>query len=162
MPLFNISFSQLVKYILPVRLRGTVMQAWLNVLVSPVVFLYNIFIANRATNVYRLSHNGQVVYMQAVLNDTFDNALRRITIVDAIYADVVPVYLVTEQKPRALYMHSEAKPIPLYTDKEVQSSIAGFVVQVPTGVAAFDVNRMSSLIDKYRLPGMLNYKIVRI
>jgi hypothetical protein len=162
MPPFNISFSQLVKYILPVRLRGTTMQAWLNVLVSPVVFLYNLFIANRATNLYRLGHNGQVVYLQAVLNDTFDATLRRITITDAAYADVLPVYILPELKPVALYTVFENKPQAIYTNTEIALSTSGFIVNVPAAIGTFSTARMKALIDVYRLVGMRNYSIVVI
>ncbi|MDE5688580.1 MAG: hypothetical protein K2I18_08160 [Paramuribaculum sp.] len=48
----------------------------------------------RATTNYRLSHNGQVCKLRAVLNDEFDPELRRITIEDSqssitIEADVI-------------------------------------------------------------------------
>ncbi len=158
MAIFDIDFPKLIKYTLPVRLRSTNMQAWLGALVTPVTYLYNQFRTNRRTNLYQLGHNGQVCYLQAALNDAFDDTLRRITITDAAHADAVYIYIVPELKPVPLNLASEHHPIPLYTQAEVQASTSGFVVNVPATVT-FDTSYMKAIIDKYRLVSKNKYTI---
>ena len=43
---------------------------------------YNTFVTYRESVNYQLAHNGQVCYLQAMLNDFFDAAERRIRVVD--------------------------------------------------------------------------------
>jgi len=158
MSLFDLNLQKLINYTLPVRLRSTNMQAWLGALVSPVTWLYNLFSTNRQTNLYLLAHNGQVCYLQAALNDAFDNTLRRITITDTPGADAVYIYIVPELKPVPLYLVSEHQPIALYTLAETLASHDGFVVNVPAAVT-FDASYMRALIDKYRLVSKNKYTI---
>lgn len=161
MSLFDVDFKALVKYVLPVRLRGANMQAWLNALVSPVVYLYGLFYTNRTNNLYRLVHNGQVVYLQAALNDVFDATLRRITITDSIEYYPVFVYRAVELKPVPLYIGSENKPVTLYNAAEVNSTVNGFIVQVPTAIT-FNTAQMKALVNKYRLVSKNQYTIATI
>jgi hypothetical protein len=158
MGLFDVDFVKVVTYTLPVRLRGTVMQAWLAVLVGPVAYIHRLFKVRRTANLYRLGHNSQVVYMQAVLNDAFDPTLRRITLGDPVYIDAVYLYITPEQRPAPLYLATENNPVPLHTDAEVAGSANGFIVSVPAAVM-FDMPRMRALIDKYRLVSKNQYTI---
>ena len=142
------------------------MSAWLQCLVSPVVYLYNAFYTNRAGNLYTLAHNSQVCYMEAALNDTFDNALRRIYITDGSYDDALYLYLTDEDTPLWLGLISEegtttAYPDPewLYTGAEVSLSIYDFIVWVPVSLS-FDPIYMRALINKYRLVSRTRFTIL--
>ena len=165
MGLFDIDYNALVWQNLPVRLRTPVQYAWLKCLSAPVKFLYNLFKANRKNNLYLLAHDSQVCYMQAVLNDTFDNVSRGIYISDGLFHDPLFVYLVPEDKPLWLGLVSEegstpyADPEVLYTAGETVFLAPSFIVNVPVAVV-FDVARMKALIDYYRLPGRNIYSIV--
>ncbi len=107
MSYYHINFRELVRMLLPVRLRKTVMQRWLLALTHPVSELYYKFIQNQQNNIYTLSHNSQVVYLQAVLNDIFDFADRRIYIADDFSADPLYVYLPAESHPLWLGVSGE-------------------------------------------------------
>lgn len=161
MALFDVDFTKVVKNTLPVRLRGAAMQAWLVALLAPVIYAYNLFRANRANNLYRLAHNSQVCYMQAVLNDKFDNVLRRIIIVDAGYRDPIYIYQSIEDKDVGLYMGSENQPVYLYTAGEIGAGVYDFIVQVPATIS-FQTPQMRAVIDTYRLVSKSNYLIQRI
>ena len=50
--------------------------------VTPLNYIHTRFLEFRKDAAYRLNHNGQVCYLRAVLNDTFDPELRRITVTD--------------------------------------------------------------------------------
>lgn len=159
MGVFDVNFGTLVRQLLPVRLRNAMQLAWLNCLVSPVVYVYNLFYANRAANLYNLGHNGQVVKLAAALNDAFDNTLRRIYISDPVFDDADWLYQRDELKPLYFYTRAENKPVYTYLRSEVYA--AGgvqFVVYVPTGLV-YDVNRMKALINQYRLVSKNNYVI---
>lgn len=161
MSIFDIDYAKLVRYVLPVRLRGSKMTAFLLALAAPVIYLYNLFRQNRDINLYALNHNSQVAYLEAALNDVFDNSLRRISIADGNYLDPVYTYLDAELKPVYLYTDAEAQPASLYTDAEIATIHYAFVVQVPAGIS-HDAYRLNALVDKYRLPGMVNYQVMAV
>lgn len=161
MSVYDIDYGVLVKILVPKQLRQTKMLAWLNVLVSPVVFVYDLFMTHKYDMDYIVAHTPQVCYMQAVLNDAFDTALRRITIVDG--PDKEPTYLFEpgEGKPVFMYQTSETKPVYLYTDDEIAALGADFVVQVPTIVTTlpeWNVGYLNALVNQFMLAGK-TYKI---
>jgi hypothetical protein len=164
MGLFDINYGRLTWQILPLRLRKTVHYAWLNCLVTPVVWLYGLFSANRTGNLYRLAHNSQVVYLEAALNDTFDLVSRRIYIADGPFKDPLFTYLVPEDKPVWLGLISEAgstiypDPEVLYTDSETALLGLAFIVMVPVTIS-FNMARLRALVDLYRLAGKSNYSV---
>ena len=164
MALFDIDYDALIWQITPVRLRKHVMIAWLKCLVAPVKWLYNAFAANRSSNLYALAHNSQIVYLEDILNDTFDNFARGIYIIDGPFKDPLFTYLIVESRPVWLGLESEigttAYPDPevLYTSLETSLLGIGFIVKVPMAVS-FDLARMQAIINLYKLPGK-NYTIV--
>lgn len=97
MNIYNINFHRLIEQIALVR-RNTPL-AWLKVLVSPILVLYNDFISYRRDALYRLNHNSQVCYLKAALNDKFDNALRRITIANLPFTEPVWVSELADNEP---------------------------------------------------------------
>jgi hypothetical protein len=164
---FDIDYDELVRLLLPVRLRQVVMRAWLACLVQPVKELYVRFCSNRNANLYVLHHNSQVVYLQATLNDIFDPTLRRIYITDGSNADPLYVYLPAENLPLWLGLRSEAGtvtyPVPqwLYTPAEIATSVFAFIVWLPAGLT-YDPDRMRALIDRYRLVSKPHYGILMV
>jgi hypothetical protein len=158
MALFDIDYNVLVKILIPEQLRNTKMKAWLNILISPVVYVYNLFMTQRYDHLYVLKHSSQVTYMQAVLNDVFDNALRRIIITDNVNAQPVYTYISSESHPNFIYLTSENDPLYLFTSGE---DADGFIVQVPSALT-FDAAYMSALIDRFRLASKVNYLIKTI
>ena len=160
MSYYDIVFNNVINDQLPDLLRTDLNVRWLRVLMTPIRWLYYVFYANRIANLYYLQHNGQVCYLEAVLNDMFDTYLRRIYIVDAAYAEAISLYTRVESHPVVIYTRAEAQPLPLYTRDEISiaDSADVFVVMVPVDVTFSEV-RMRSLIDKYRLPSMKAYSI---
>ena len=168
MGLFDVVFGNLPKPNLPVRRRKDVQIAWLNALITGGVgVLYTVFFGNRTANLYFCKHNGQVCYLQAALNDLFDNVYRRIYISDPLFTDPVYVYLIAESEVVWLGMDSEigttiyADPLPVYTDTEVGSSVADFVIYVPSALyLVINVHQFKALVDKYRLVNKGNWVVV--
>lgn len=168
MAFFDINYDTLIPQLLPVRLRLPVTIAWLKALVSPTKWLHSVFKQNRKSNLYDLRHNGQVCFLEAVLNDAFDPVARGIFITDGAFRDPLFTYLDTELKPLWLGLQSEAGTTPypdpevLFTEAECYVLGICFIVNVPavaTWALSYDVVRLRALIDKYRLPGRTNYTI---
>ena len=169
MSVFDVDFDVLTKQLLPVRLRrsagahgDSMMVAWMKCLVSPVKYVQVLFNANRANDLYVLAHDGQVCYLDAALNDLFDNTLRRIYISDPAYIDPDYLYRRNEGKPLYLYQRSEHKPVYLYQRSETyEGAGVTFIVNVPIalGLTAGQVLQLRALVNKYRLPGMM-YSVV--
>jgi len=164
MPLFSVNINNVIWWRLPQRWRNPIMFAWLKALCAPVAYIYNLFLAYQASSVYYLSHNSQVCYMEAALNDTFDAALRRIYITDG--ADEYPWYVYTDAEATPVYMGLDSEvgseayaPVYIYLDDETAlEEGSGFIVHVP--VATLNAPYMTALIEKYRLPGRNIYAIV--
>jgi len=136
------------------------MLAWMDALIAPIVWLHTQFMTFRNNTLYYLNHSSQVVYLEAVLNDRWDVALRRIRVVDG--PDIDPLYLYTrlENKPNYIYARIETIPRYIYTGAETING-PDFLVEVPA-IITFDLNEMKALINKYRLPSKHNYLIETI
>ena len=151
--------------LLPVRLRKAVMLSWLQCLVKPVGDLYSNFSLNRNNNIYILSHNGQVAFLQAALNDTFDPSARRIYIIDGATADPLYLFLDAENHPLWLGLNSEAgvSPFPdpqwFFTNTETANNMYCFIIMVPNAIF-IDLSRLRATVDRYRLPSKANYTIM--
>lgn len=80
--IYNVDFRKLGLLLLPTFLRQPILSAIVNAMVSPIGYLHTSLTTFRNESNYRLTHNGQVCYLRAVLNDMFDPLARRITIGD--------------------------------------------------------------------------------
>jgi hypothetical protein len=89
---FRINFNRLAVLLLPTFLRKPLIIAFLHAAYSQITALYLLLLNYRNTKNYRLTHNGQVCYLRAVLNDYFDNEQRRIEIDDGMEAVSMVVY----------------------------------------------------------------------
>lgn len=163
MAFFDIDYSVLRVQLLPVRLRTTLIKAWVKCLVRPVETLYDKFMVSRAADLYRLSHNGQVCYLEAALNDMFDDLERRIFITDGPYIDPLYIYQVPEEKPLIIGIDDEIgsesyAPRWLFTTPETTEYTWAFFVNVPDGLS-FDPDKMRALIDRDKLVGK-TYNII--
>ena len=89
--MYNINWSLLIARNTYIGWITSIRMAWLNVIIKPVKDLYDAFILYRATALYKLNFNGQIIYLEHILNDVFDNANRGIYIDNT--ADLNRVYL---------------------------------------------------------------------
>jgi hypothetical protein len=165
MGFFDISYDILRVQLLPVRLRNAKMKAWLRCLIAPIKWLHLQFLRHRKGDVYTLAHTGQVGFLEAVLNDTFDPVARGIMIVDGSYEDPVFTYTIPEASQRWLGLVSEmgatgfTMPLSLYTSGETTLLGDSFIIRVPASVV-FDEAHMRALVNKYRIAGKGIYGIV--
>lgn len=153
--MFNIEMSRMAIALVPQRLRQPKLLGYLLALTAPVRTVYNAFTAARNSNLYRLSHNGQVCYLEAVLNDSFDPDQRRIFITDA--DSFVQKYIYTEAEQQPVYLGT------MYLRSEADYTVGSYDFKV---VVPLDFNmglygyQIKALINAYKLVGT-KYKIER-
>jgi len=147
---YKINFDRLANLFTPELLKKESMMAVLRCFMRPMTTIYNLFLSFKAETDYKLSHNSQVCYLQAVLNDAFDYSDRRIYIEDA------PVLEWT----RLLWTEAEDKPIMLgvfmlQSEKFIGSDSIDFIVFVPNalGLNDNDFVKMNALLRYYKLAG---------
>ncbi len=97
----------------------------------------------------RLNFTGQVLALTTLLNDNFDDPLRRITITcfNSPFVEGLDVFLDSETDPTPMMLFLDVEtndiPITLFLDSEINdpTSLAGkaFEVNVPNGVVESDI-----------------------
>lgn len=143
---FNIQFYLLAEWLIPIRLRTSVLVAFIKSCFVPVILLHNDFMNYRKAKLYEVKMNYQVVYLEAYLNDRFDAIERRIYIGDAQIASQIYLYQEVEEKPVPLYQESENNPVYLYTEGETMGDLLNdFIVFVPVSVV-FTESEMRAMI----------------
>lgn len=150
--IYILDYRTLVIWLLPTFLRKANHIAWLDSLCTPLKEVYEAFLKYRDRVNYKLSHNSQVCYLQAVLNDAFDSQQRRIAIENGRFLQALYVYTAEEQRP--VYIGSQY----IYTDEDLLSGNTDFVIKVPlelrpSGAIALEglVNDIKALTNEYKL-----------
>ncbi len=152
-----INFNSLMVWFTPVARRKDNFLILIQAAVHPLVLLYQKHLSFKRATLYRLAHNSQVCYLRKVLNDQFDNAQRRIQIVD--FSGVTRIYLFSDASRRDVYLGTEY----LYDEASYADLGFDFTVQVPATVATstYDIALLKALLDEYKLVSK-NYNIERI
>lgn len=69
---YEVNIKRFALLLLPTFWRKPLLATLAYAMVSPLGYLHTRFVLFRRDTVYRLTHNGQVCYLRAVLNDQFD------------------------------------------------------------------------------------------
>jgi hypothetical protein len=163
--IFNIEYKTLVEMLTPTFFRQKRYIKWLRVLIKPLSTQKSVFLKFRTESLYKLSHNSQVIYLEKVLNDAFDNDLRRIYINNAIIIEPIWFYEIEDNKPVLFYEIADNKPVYFREGAELTGDSIDFTVFVPSELqpsttTAFEnfINQMRALVDYYKLYSK-NYQI---
>ena len=151
---FDISLKKLKEMVMHPKLRGAdINLVFTDVLIEPLIFAYKVFKAYRKENVYRLNKGPLMIDIQAVLNDRWDEGLRRIVVENYVGLSSPYLFIEAEQKEEPyIYTEAEGKPAPiLYTQADLNAVTADFVIKVPSFIV-FDMDEMIALVYKYCLP----------
>lgn len=145
--MFNINYDRWVMLMLPLRKRKAKLFAWLRALCTPVVIMYNIFLAKRSADLYNLMHDSRVFSLEAMLNDRFDSVERRIYIDDGFAFDRIYIFQPDENKP--LYLGS----VPLHNEGDYADTGVDFIVNVPEAITLSnqDLIEMEAKVKYYKL-----------
>ena len=164
--IYNINWSRLVDSLLLVDLRNPFFKTWIRCLVEPIKTIHGEFLEYRTNALYRVRHNSQVAYMEAVLNDKFDDIFRRIRIRNVELKQAVYFYEPNENKEVYFYEPSDNKPVYFYEDDELAGEGVDFVVCVPPSLKPSTEAEENALliqirgqVDYYKLYSK-NYKII--
>ena len=152
---YNINWRKFIIENLEVDLRRVKTVKWLEVLFKPIIWLHIEFLAFRTQALYKVNHNSQICYLQAVLNDSFDNIQRRIIIRNAILREPLWFYEPEENKPVLFYEESDNKPVYFREESEFIGDGADFLVLVPIDLKPTNTQELNALIIK--MEGQLNY-----
>ena len=144
MRIFELNLRRLVILLLPTFLRKSRLVAWLQILIAPLEQLQYSFNQKQNSDLVTLTHNGQKCYLRKILNDTFDQGLRRIRIEDMTHFNAVYIYTEAENKP--VYLEEKY----LYTSGEMQVNGVNFSVYIPNELRAREVE-IKALIEAYKI-----------
>lgn len=152
---YDFNVFDFVKQVLPIDLWKPRYLAYLKALLVPCQLLVgrlSIFVqsSRRAAN-----FTGQVIYLEHLLNDEFDNALRRIYIDDG-QANILPPFIFNaiEQREQYIYNKSENQtPLYVFNRSEYFTS-DDFIVFVPNVILNPTLELvLTRLVNQYRQAG---------
>jgi hypothetical protein len=102
---------------------------------------------------YDMTFNGQVIMLEHLLNDKFDNTERRIYIEDTEQKVEVLLYNKVEENEKTyIYNISESEPKTYIYNKAEFDAQFDFTVFVPSELTGYEIE-MNFLLNKYKLAG---------
>lgn len=142
------NFYRIAVSLLPVKLRRERMIAFCKLLVTPLYTVQRLFLEYREDILYKINHNGQVCYLQAVLNDTFDMTQRRIRVTDQERYDFLILYRRAEMKDVRLGQ------VKIYARNTAMADQLDFVIKLPVALKEKKLeNRLKAVVNYYKLAG---------
>jgi hypothetical protein len=143
---YNIVLNRLAEWLIPTRLRTSVLLAIVKACYTPFINLHNDFLLYRKAKKYELAMNYQVCYLESFLNDRFDFTQRRIYIEDAKNHPAKYIHQLAELKPLVIFARSESNHEAIYTRGENLGDYANdFVIFIPVSVV-FDEKEIRAMI----------------
>jgi hypothetical protein len=138
---------------IPIRLKNELLLAFIEVTKNVIVKLYNQFYDHFNLVKYDLTFTAQVISLEHLLNDYYDNTLRRIYIDDEL--DEINIFLFNKSEDNEdtyLFNKSEnQESIYIFNDAELKN-IKDFIIYIPSDVI-YSVNQLTRLVDTYKSPG---------
>lgn len=134
------------------------------VLLRPFKTLYTVFVAYREETLRKMTYNSQVIVLENMLNDVFDETLRRIRVI-TIYDILQPPYIYTAAEDEPLYVYTAAEynanpslqRVYLHQNNEL-GVIYDFIVEAaPGSLTVEQIIRLKSLVNYYKLAGKKPY-----
>ena len=153
---FKIDYNRLVVLLLPTFLRRPVLFGLLRAAVNPLVILYERFCKARGEHNYRLTHNGQVCYLRACLNDHFKSNMGVFDII-SVEREGEWLFAVTENGERVPITIgedniSEVENVPIvYNELSLNSEQNEFIVSVPADLYDTSLEEIKALVNQYKL-----------
>lgn len=148
---YDLNVKRLAMLLLPSFCRKPLIAAFAQSVVHGCNVIYGSFIRWRQEKQYVLTHNGQVCYLRAVLNDQFDPIYRRITITDG-WDDVSLLRLYCREADMSTLIkpRGAADGVMLYRRGSVHG--CDFWVNVPAVLfGRVDEERLTAIVSLYKL-----------
>lgn len=152
MSLYDLKIKRLALLLLPTFYRKPLIAAFAQSMVQGVNIVYGNFMRWRQDKQYRLSHNGQVCYLRAVLNDQFDPIERRITITDGTAnMDLLTLYCRDMDMAALVPSRGSNNSMTLYRRGSGENGY-DFWVNIPVALYdTVDTERLRAIVDAYKL-----------
>lgn len=156
--IWQIDFRKFGIMMLPSFLRKERAVALLSALTLPIARLSERRLSARQSDLYALSHTGQVCSLRAVLNDAFGYI--RTNGFEIRDVQSAGSYIIVYQESESnLYRHvilSDENTPMLYAEKQI-TVMAHFAVMVPPAVWADEclMSRVRAIVERYRLVSRL-------
>lgn len=152
---YSLDIDRLIRLTLPGKLNKIRHYAWLRSLLSPLKTLHEDFFTYRADFNKKLLYNGQVIVLEAILNDAFDPEIRGIRVeTDPSKLSQIYLYPKESEKPVHIHTKAEAKQVYIFKRAEIFQSLWDFTVTVPNGIlTAEQEKQIKALTHKWRLDG---------
>lgn len=165
--IYEFDLNLFVRQLLPGLLRREKWLALFDAFLSPVVDLLDAFNEFRFQANYKVAHTAQVVHMEKVLNDAFDDTLRRIYIDNVTFSEYIYLWPQADEEPHHLQEIDADPDNPIFLlqgDEGVLSPDATVWVPIamqPLNAVAEDafLTEMRGLIDYYKFFN-INYQIL--
>lgn len=155
--IYNINFSRLLINMLPTFLRQPVIYGILYAAGKVLGLTYKDFTTARKEHNYKLTHNGQVCYLRAALNDAFGGGFdileveRRGEWLYAITEDGSGILLSVGEGGNAAEVEGGQKVPLVYNEALLDAAQNSFIVSVPYNIYQTRLPAVAALVDKYKL-----------
>jgi hypothetical protein len=158
--MFLINYIKLVLLLLPTFLPKSWLTVFLNAMITPLEWLYNLFVSSRNANIYRVKATGQVFSLRKILNDAVADSNGEIEISDGAHGGNW-VFALDEGIADQLYI-PDAEEIDnvddggviIWNKETIWTGIHSFLVIVPTRLQNDNNdNLIRRLLNEYKLPG---------
>ena len=109
----------------------------------------------RKAHLYALTHNGQVCYLRAALNDAF-GLTNGFEVVDYDDGRGEWLFAKSEDLDNQLYavdeqLKDESNPVPiLYDEARLNLPMNTFIVQVPAAIYSTSLDKVKGIVERYR------------
>lgn len=140
------------QYVLRPSLRKRKIFAIISVFLLPLIFIYTLYKSYRKQAIDKLNINGQVIYIEKVLNDRFFLKNREIYITDIAGKEFYLYHRREEQIPSYLHKRSEGAEIKYIQQRGEGNYSGNYMVNIPSFLSAYE-GEIKNLIDYYKPAG---------
>lgn len=167
--IFHVDFDKWMLAVLPTFLRKRLLFAMLRAMCAPIktdrTGIYPRFLSARDEHLYRLTHNGQVCYLRAALNDAFGLSPRNGFLIED-YTENEGEWLYAKHQNMSDQLHAvdetinadwsgDAEPEPpmpiLYSEVILNREQYNFIVGVPSSIYSTQLDKVKAIVEKYRI-----------
>lgn len=149
---YNFDIIKYAQYVLRPSLRKRKIFAIISIFLLPLIFIYTLFKSYRKQAIDKLNINGQVIYIEKVLNDRFFLKNREIYITDIAGKESHLYYRREEQIPSYLHKRNEGAEIKYIQQRGEGNYSGNFIVNIPFFLAAYE-SEIKNLVDYYKPAG---------
>ena len=151
---YNWNIENLIYFFMPNIKKFPKRFAWIKALLWPLNELHGFFLQYVIDKRYELDFTGQVISLERLLNDKYDDTLRRIFISSAVATEA---YFFDEDDDfdTDIFLFDEddsPEDTDIFLFDGFDSGVSNFTINIPSDVV-FTEAELRALINKYKLAG---------